>query len=265
MDSRTLPMDLVEAVQQGRVTLEAKPESSFAETRVRVQKKSADGLALDFSRSGLIPTQGDSQRIGLSYPKGFSPGDYVLSIDPGQTSEIVFNSRCLDESRPAPTPDTVYGLIPQLLPEPIVAALRDAMEQEQLWELLSSLGETWGADDRPVPSITHSVLLGEWECSIPGNRYRMLVSWNDQEQRYEGHLTQNSEISAEAGFMPNELIYVAYVTADPLMLSEQQKFKGGSGGVSFRESWGEGTVDLHQWTSWNVGVFAANAKMIRVG
>ena len=75
--ARAIPIDLVEAVQRGEVSLEAKPENSFAETRLKLENKTSQQLELDLSRSGLIPQSGDAQRIGLCHPVGFQPGDYV--------------------------------------------------------------------------------------------------------------------------------------------------------------------------------------------
>ena len=92
MNNQILSMDFVEAVQKGKVTFHAKPEASFAETRVKVENNTSEQIAIDFSRSGLIPTEGESQRIGLSHPKGFDPGAYILAIKPKQSSEIIFYS-----------------------------------------------------------------------------------------------------------------------------------------------------------------------------
>lgn len=264
MSNQLLPIDLVEAVQKGHIKIQAKPERSFAETRIIVNNRTANEMAVDFSRSYLVPSIGESQRIGLSYPKGFKPGDYTLLIKPNQKADIVFSSRCLDHHRPPPNASTLYLLAPQLLPDFIVDALRKGLNQQQVWEVIETRDKRWGNDTRSVPVMDHRAIIGEWESTMQENRYRVRNSWNEKEKRYEGHLVSNGKLSAEVGFVINELCWVAYTTNDPRILDEQQKRKRGMGGVTSGEFWAKNVVNMHTWTSWNAGIFADGTHMIRI-
>lgn len=259
-----LRADLVEAVQKGLVSVEATAEESYAKTRLRVHNKARDPLSVDFSRSGLTPKKGNSQRIGLAYPVGFNAGDYEIAFEPGQESDLVFESRCLDRHRPAPGDGAGYSLIPGLLPPFIVEALRRGLDQRSVWDEISRHGEQWGVDERPAPSLSHEALAGEWEAEIPDNRYRLRITWNPDEGRYEGRPTGLGVLSAEVGFSVGELTYLATPTGDPRILSEQGMWRSGSGGVSTGEYWRSSTVDLSQWPSFSEGVFYGGNRHIRI-
>lgn len=269
--ARAIPIDLVEAVQQGEVSLEARPENSFAETRLKLENKTSQQLELDLSRSGLIPKSGDAQRIGLCHPVGFQPGDYVLAMKPKQSGEIVVVSRCLDSHRPPPDTATTYNLLPELLPAFIVEALRQAQAQEALWRLIEEQGGAWGEDKRPVPTISHQALIGTWPYAGAG--CTISISWNPAENRYEGHLLTLGDINdgatpsaAYVGFSVGELCYLAYPTDNPAILKESVKWRWGLRGTPMHpfEQWREDTVNMANWKSWNVGVFGHNAEHVRI-
>jgi hypothetical protein len=260
-----IPIDLVEAVQKGNVGLKAKPENSFAETRLNIENKTPQQLEIDLSRSGLIPKTGGAQRVGLCYPVGFQPGDYILSMKPGQQGDILVSSRCLDEHRPAPDASMEYELLPDLLPVFIVDALRQGLEQILIWQIISQQGGSWGHDLRPVPQITHQALIGEWEATLPGNMYRLRITWNDKKGRYEGILTHNGEASAYVGFAVGEFTYEATPTSDVSILEEQGMWRFGANGVSTSSEWRPSILNLGDWKSWNDGVFNGGVRHKRVG
>ena len=87
-------------------------------------------------------------------------------------------------------------------------------------------------------------ILGEWESTLPDNQYRMMVTWNFTDKRFDGILTQNGSASADVGFTIGELVWTAIPTNDPQFLLEMQEYRSGSGGVSTGFFWQEGTIDL---------------------
>ncbi|MBC8507263.1 MAG: hypothetical protein ISR58_16275 [Anaerolineales bacterium] len=151
-------VDLLLAVQRGRVGFKAWAESSYYETRVKLENKTRRQIWIDVSRTGLISKTGESQRIGLCYPVGSEPGEYIQMITAGEEKEIFFYSRCLDQRGKPPSDGMEYMLLPELLPDYAVFLLRQGVDQKKLWETI----DHWGGDLRkisPIPVMVDKINL----------------------------------------------------------------------------------------------------------
>jgi len=116
--------------------------------------------------------------------------------------------------------------------------------------------------------IGHHDLTGEWECTIPSNRFRIKIIWDADRKRYEGYLTQNGQDSLSVGFTTGELIYEAYLTDNPDILREMCKLR--SPGCCLlaiphgAESWEQGNVNMAQWESGDYGIFYLSNAFVRI-
>lgn len=89
-------------------------------------------------------------------------------------------------------------------------------------------------------------LLGEWEATIPSNRYRMRVKWDEGSREFHGILTRNGLDSADVGFEVGEHIWTAKVLGKPAIVVAVQKYRGGRGGISTSVDWLLGSLDLER-------------------
>lgn len=115
--------------------------------------------------------------------------------------------------------------------------------------------------------LSHSAMIGEWECTIPNNRFRLNIIWNASAGRYEGRLTKIAQESASVGFYVGELVYMAYPTDNAYVLRENAKAR--SSGCCLLlippgETWYSGTVDMSGWVSGEEGIFYVSHTFVRI-
>jgi hypothetical protein len=91
----------------------------------------------------------------------------------------------------------------------------------------------------------NSDLTGKWEAQASNNRWQMQVTWNSRENRYEGVLTKQGQLSQYVGFSINELVWTATMV-DKDKMTVQQEYRAGSNGVSTRSQWVSGVINLKQ-------------------
>lgn len=109
------------------------------------------------------------------------------------------------------------------------------------------LKTTTNTSERENENAFHPVidyLLGTWKSQIKNNHFEMTVTWNEKENRYEGVLTKQGELSQYAGFSFGELFWTATPTDNPDEIEQQVKYRTGNNGVPISYEWRKGLVDL---------------------
>lgn len=88
-------------------------------------------------------------------------------------------------------------------------------------------------------------LIGEWECLLPGNHFRMRVSWDSPSGQFRGYLTRQGQASEDVGFKIGEHMWIAEPINERTLV-ERIKFRRGVNGVSSDYVWLTGNVNLEQ-------------------
>ncbi len=91
-------------------------------------------------------------------------------------------------------------------------------------------------------------LFSVWENQNADDHWQMEVTWNQALSQYEGKLTKQGALSASIGFSIGELVWTATQTANVHELTEQQKWRSGSNGISTDFGWNQGVIYLGEST-----------------
>jgi hypothetical protein len=159
------PIKAVDAVSQGLINLEAESVNSYQETEVKVKNRTDQPQEVDLSGTGLIPANGDEQRIGLTYVQGENDG--IVHVDPHDTITETFESRCLDQDRPAPESGERLKLLRSKLPSYVSRLLRNNASQSEVWDVTNGSHKSdWGSMDPRGPYTKEDPaeenLIGTW-------------------------------------------------------------------------------------------------------
>ncbi|MEE2730594.1 MAG: hypothetical protein VYA55_07200 [Pseudomonadota bacterium] len=99
------------------------------------------------------------------------------------------------------------------------------------------------------PPVHVKFMLGEWEATVPSNRYRMKIIWDQHSEELLGYLTKNGTASGQVGFTINEHIFTAKTVQNPTMVIAIQKYRSGTNGISNWHGWVTATIDLKESSS----------------
>jgi parallel beta-helix repeat protein len=173
------------ASEEGLVKVEAVAVHTFSRTQLRLTVLVDRSVEIDASDTALLSSQGDDQRIGLS--KALSPerfkGQYVLELAAREEVEVMFDSRCLDQSHAAPANGTEYRIGKGPLPAFLVECLREGDEQSKLWERIrtSKEGRSW-AESHPNPKPLPGPRVTATVRPAPfGKGQELVVSFGEKE------------------------------------------------------------------------------------
>jgi len=175
-----------EALSGGYISFSATAHSGYSETRLVIS--TTQSVSVDFS-SVCFYQSNSSQRVGLT--KETSTGNYYLDFPENYSGTLIFESRCLDRNRPAPTTGVSYDYyvsIPSQF-DTLINALRSNASQGEIWSITDegSLAAAWksadprvnGAELPPTPDLRREGNRGaeKGKSYRSTRRYRVPRGW----------------------------------------------------------------------------------------
>lgn len=111
-----------------------------------------------------------------------------------------------------------------------------------------------------IPPYPACLLIGDWEMNIPDNANQLHVVWNNTDNQFEGKITKLGDVARGVGFKVGELTYVAKLTEDPDILTDQGEYGDRGGG----RSWSSNTVKFSSWPAADNGIFYNKISFTRL-
>ncbi len=131
------PLSLDRAVQKGLLEVRGASPTGYQTVLLVLRNRSTEPLTVDLAGRHLVPTTGNVQRLGLSFPTGptgpkapreprpdAGPGTVPVTLEPGELREIRMNSCCMDSGKACPRSQDKYVLASAPTPPAVEVALR---------------------------------------------------------------------------------------------------------------------------------------------
>jgi hypothetical protein len=212
-------IDIAQAYLAGRVRVSARAADGYSKTRVSITNTTDEVLRVsNFPELGFVPETSKAQRIGIPVSRS-----YAVDIEPGTTTTLLFDSRCLDSGRPSPVTGEFLLPLEERLPPYLVGPLAAGASQQQVW------------------SVTNGT--NRWDWKLRDSRNIVTVRWTIY-NRTEGAVMTKLFVNVSKGTIPTTAPVLidddGQATLETLCPRDEGKVCYGAGNRGSDDYWGAG-------------------------